>query len=145
MFVYLYTTKMKYLLITLGTISLVIGMIGLITPGLPTTPFVLLTGVLFAKGSPRLHEKLRNHKITSKYLNRVDNGVDIKTRIISIAFMWCMISVTAFFVFEYGTMRFVMIGLGIVGTISQLLFFKTKRKKQDKDIIPSTRINKKQN
>ena len=52
----------KYLFIILGLISLGLGLLGIVTPGLPTTPFILLTGVLFAKSSPRLHQKLLDNK-----------------------------------------------------------------------------------
>ncbi len=129
---------MKYLLITLGIISLGLGLLGIVTPGLPTTPFILLTGVLFAKSSPKLHKKLQDNKLTGSYLNRMKNGVGIKTRIFSITFMWCMVSFTAFYVFDYGTMRFVMIGLGVIGTIAQLLVLKKKKNKPETILVDKT-------
>ncbi|MDR1090566.1 MAG: YbaN family protein, partial [Prevotella sp.] len=58
----------KYLYIALGLITLTLGLVGIVTPGLPTTPFILLTGVLFAKGSPRLHQKLLDNRLTGKYI-----------------------------------------------------------------------------
>lgn len=120
---------MRYLYILLGLISLGLGLLGIITPGLPTTPFILLTGVLFAKGSPRLHQKLLENKITGKYIRRVNDGFSLKGLIISISFMWCMICLTAFVVFDYGTMRFVMLGLGVIGTVAQIIVLRKKKKR----------------
>lgn len=118
----------RYIYVALGLISLSLGLLGIVTPGLPTTPFILLTAFLFAKGSPRLHKKLLNNKLTGRYLNRVNAGLGTKGLIISITIMWCMIFLTAFVVFDYGTMRFVMLGLGLIGTISQIIVLRKKKK-----------------
>ena len=48
----------KVILIALGTLSLCIGIIGIIVPGLPTTPFILLTAGLYINSSDRSYQKL---------------------------------------------------------------------------------------
>ena len=125
----------KYLFIILGLISLGLGLLGIVTPGLPTTPFILLTGVLFAKSSPRLHQKLLDHKITGPYIRRVNNGFSTKGLIISISIMWTMIILTTLVVFKSNqTMQLVMVGLGFVGTVSQIIVLR-KRKKKAKVVL----------
>src|SRR5690554_4247935 len=63
-----------------GTVSLALGVIGLFVPGLPTTPFVLLSAALYAKSS----EKLYNWLLDNKFLGpRIKNyqrqkGVTLK-------------------------------------------------------------------
>jgi uncharacterized membrane protein YbaN (DUF454 family) len=47
----------------LGLTFLAIGLVGIAIPLLPTTPFVLLAGVCFARGSHRLHEWLIRHPV----------------------------------------------------------------------------------
>ncbi|MFO8055489.1 MAG: DUF454 family protein, partial [Bacteroidales bacterium] len=42
------------LFIFLGTVSLFLGVLGIILPGLPTTPFLLLTAALYVKSSDKL-------------------------------------------------------------------------------------------
>jgi len=126
---------LKYIYILFGTISLVLGLLGLITPGLPTTPFILLTGVLYAKSSPRLYKRLEENKLTGMYLRGINNGLSLKVRILLLLFMWTMVLITAFVVFDNGTMRYIMLGLGAIGTISQILFL--KRKKVAVEIIDS--------
>jgi len=107
---------------------LILGLLGLITPGLPTTPFILLTGFLYAKSSPKLYRLLEQNKLTGMYLRGINEGFGLKTRIFMLSLMWLMILITAFLVFRNNqVMKIVMIVLGIIGTISQLLFLKKKK------------------
>lgn len=48
--------------ITLGFFFLVVGIIGIFLPLLPTTPFLLLAAICFNQGSPKFHSWLLNHK-----------------------------------------------------------------------------------
>lgn len=132
----------KYLFIFLGTVSLFLGILGIFTPGLPTTPFILLTGALYARSSPRLYKKLENHKITGKYLKTMETGLGWKALLISITFMWCMICITAFFVFDAESkMRYIMLALGVIGTVAQLIVFR-KRKTKALQLSKSLDANK---
>ncbi len=45
----------------LAYVSLGLGLVGIIVPGLPTVPFVLLSAVAAARGSQRLHRRLLAH------------------------------------------------------------------------------------
>ena len=58
----------KVLLIILGTIFLGLGILGIFIPGLPTTPFLLLTAALYLRSSQRLYQKLISNKILGKYI-----------------------------------------------------------------------------
>lgn len=133
----------KYLYIALGLITLTLGLTGIVTPGLPTTPFILLTGVLFAKGSPRLHKKLLDNKLTGKYIHHVNEGFSFKGIAISIGIMWCMICLTTFTVFKNNpTMQHVMISLGAIGTIAQIIVLRKKKKKQRVMIMENALVEK---
>ena len=46
----------------LAYVSLALGLIGIVLPGLPTVPFVLLSAFAAARGSTRLHAWLLAHR-----------------------------------------------------------------------------------
>lgn len=53
----------RWLFLIAGFISLGIGAIGVILPGLPTTPLVLLAAYFFARSSPTMHERLLRNRV----------------------------------------------------------------------------------
>lgn len=76
-----------------------------------------------------------DHKITGAYLNKVNSGLSLKARLFSIAFMWVMICITIFVVFkEKPTMQYVMAGLGLIGTIAQLIVLRKRKPKIEKEV-----------
>lgn len=52
---------MKILFFCCGLLALVLGIIGIFLPILPTTPFILLSAFCFAKSSTRLYHWLIEH------------------------------------------------------------------------------------
>ena len=52
----------------LGFLSLGMAYIGVITPGIPYSPFVVFSAYCFAKGSPKMHAWLYNHKLFGPFL-----------------------------------------------------------------------------
>lgn len=47
--------------VVLGLLSLALGVVGIVTPLLPTVPFLLLAAFCFARSSQRLHDWLVDH------------------------------------------------------------------------------------
>ena len=58
----------KFLWKILGFISLGMAYIGVVTPGIPYSPFVVFAAYCFAKGSPKMHAWLYNHKLFGPFL-----------------------------------------------------------------------------
>lgn len=58
----------KFLWKILGFLSLGMAYIGVITPGIPYSPFVVFSAYCFAKSSPKMHAWLYNHKIFGPFL-----------------------------------------------------------------------------
>ena len=66
---------MRVLFITLGFCSLALGIVGVVLPLLPTTPFLLLSAFCFARSSERFHDWLLSHPYFGKVIKDwQDNG-----------------------------------------------------------------------
>ncbi|WEF24434.1 YbaN family protein [Paracoccus sp. S3-43] len=52
---------MRRMWYVLGMIALVLGIVGIALPVLPTVPFLLLAAAAFARSSPRLERRILNH------------------------------------------------------------------------------------
>jgi uncharacterized protein len=61
-------TVKKFLWKILGFASLGMAYVGLVTPGIPYSCFIVFAAYCFAKGSPAMHAWLYNHKIFGPFL-----------------------------------------------------------------------------
>ncbi len=52
----------RILYLTLGIASLVLALLGVVLPVLPTTPFILLAAACFARSSERFHDRLLSNR-----------------------------------------------------------------------------------
>jgi len=110
---------LKSILILLGTLSLCIGVIGIIVPGLPTTPFLLLAAGLYIKSSDNLYARLISNRLVGSYILKFNQrkGMTIKSKIYAITTMWLMITLSCIFFIETFAVILVVSAFGIVGTI----------------------------
>ena len=76
-------------LILIGLVSLALGAIGVFLPLLPTTPFVLVAAIAFAKSSDRLHQWLVDHDIFGPLIAdwREHGAISRRTKVISVLSM----------------------------------------------------------
>lgn len=64
----------RVLLIVAGVVCLGFGIVGIVVPVLPTTPFLLLAAACFVRSSPRMHDWLLTHRRLGPYVAFVDGG-----------------------------------------------------------------------
>lgn len=110
-----------------GTLSLALAILGIIVPGLPTTPFALLSAFLYAKSSSRLYNWLMNSKVLGPRIRSYQkrNGVTKKGKIGIIIFMTSMVLFSSFVVIKDIPLRMVILSLGLVGAIVVWFFVPT--------------------
>ncbi len=86
----------RYLLIAAGWISFILGVIGIVLPLLPTTPFMLLAAACFANSSPRFHDWLLSHKFFGPIIHnfRAGKGVPRRVRNNTIILIWVMMGIS---------------------------------------------------
>lgn len=118
----------KVLLIIVGTLSLIIGIIGVIVPLLPTTPFIILTAGCYVRSSDKLDQKLKQSRLYKNTIKRIrDDGMTTKDKLIILIPVWIFL-LSMFFMIDSIIMKIVAIFLGTVKTI---VFYFIGRKKID--------------
>ena len=65
---------LRYVLLTIGWLSVTLGVIGIFLPVLPTTPFLLLAAACFARSSPRFYQWLVEHPQLGPWIRDYLNG-----------------------------------------------------------------------
>ena len=85
--------------IVLGFICLGLGIIGIIMPILPTTPFFMVTVVCFAKGSERLKRWFMGTSFHKKYIQSFyeKKGMTLKNKVIILSFASIMLAAAFYF------------------------------------------------
>lgn len=67
----------RYCLVGLGWFSIILGVVGIFLPVLPTTPFILLAAWSFARSSERFHLWLLNHRRLGPIVHAWQSGEGI--------------------------------------------------------------------
>lgn len=110
------TSMKRYLLIGLGYISLGLGIIGILIPVLPTTPFLLLSSFCFVRSSDRLYQWLMNHKVLGAYIQSyvLYKAIGKKTRMITLIFLWGTLTTSMILVRNiHVTIFLIAVGIGV--------------------------------
>ena len=116
----------KWVLVTIGVISVGLGMIGVFVPLLPTTPFLLLAAACFVRSSDRLYAWLIHHKWFGDYIRyyREHRAITLRAKVVTLALLWSVIGYTAFGVVTAWWVR-TLLGVIAVGVTIHILHLKT--------------------
>ena len=122
---------MRIFLIIVGSVSLVLGILGTFLPMLPTTPFLLLSAAAWVKASPSLYEWLINHRVFGKYIRnfREYRAIPLRVKIISVSLVWLTIGYCIFAVVDEWWWAQVLMALLATAISWHILSFKTLKKK----------------
>jgi uncharacterized membrane protein YbaN (DUF454 family) len=110
---------MKALLVTLGTISVGLGVLGIFLPLLPTTVFLLLAAACYARSSDRFYLWLVNHRWLGTYIRNHYEGRGMKRRdkVVTLIALWAGIGATAIWSVESLWIRLVLLGIATAVTM----------------------------
>ena len=114
----------RALFIGLGLIAVGLGVLGVVLPGLPTTPFLLLASWLFYRSSPQLQQWLLASWL-GKYIRNYQRrgGMTATQKAGAIGVMTVMVLLSTFFFIPVGSVARVIVPIaGAVGVLTVLLW-----------------------
>jgi uncharacterized membrane protein YbaN (DUF454 family) len=111
------------LFLVAGCLLLATGVVGIVVPVLPTTPFLLLAALCFARSSVRCHRWLLGNRFFGRYLNDYlsGRGVPGKVKAGVLAFLWLVITLSAVFLAQDLWLRIVLFAVACGVTVHVLL------------------------
>ena len=115
-----YTNKyLRWLLIAAGTVSILLGILGIILPLLPTTPFLLLAAASYARSSVKFYNWLINNRFFGSYIKnyREGKGIPLRVKVSAISFLWITILVTAIFFIPVIAVKILLIIIAAAVTV----------------------------
>lgn len=102
----------KIIFATLGILSLGLAIWGIILPGLPTTPLVLVSAYFFTKSSPKLHNWLVNHKCFGPLIKdwKRHKSIPLKIKTLALTMMSIMSYFAIFHLIDFFPAK-IMVGI----------------------------------
>jgi uncharacterized protein len=109
----------KILFIILGTAFLWIGLIGLLIPVFPTTPFLIISGFFFINSSEKLYHRLIDMKYFGIHVKNYveERSIIKKFKVLSLMFIWIPTSITIIFIVDEPMIRLASILFGLLISI----------------------------
>ena len=102
-----------------GTITLVLGAIGIVLPILPTTPFLLISLACYLRSSERMTHWMLNNKYFGTYIRnyKEGKGIPMKTKLFAITVLWITISISAFVLVPLLMVQIVLLVVAVAVTV----------------------------
>ena len=120
----------KKIYIFVGFLAVILGIIGVILPGIPTVPFLLVALFCFERSSKKYHDMILNNKYFGKVLRDYYEGKGLTTsvKIKAILFLSCGIGFS-FYKVQHLHLRIVLAVIWLVVTL-HIILLKTKHKEK---------------
>ena len=107
---------------SLGIIFTGIGLMGIVIPGLPTTPLMILAAACFAKSSQRFYNWIINNRMFGEHVKnyREGNGIPKRSKPVILGTMWAFVLFAVFIAIPDSApeiSRNATVILAVIGTI----------------------------
>ena len=115
----------RRLFVVAGTIALVLGIVGIIIPVLPTTPFLLLAAICYLRGSQRLYNALLGSRFIGSYIKNYleGRGMSLKMKIWTLILLWIAIVYSALLATDSLLIR-IILAVVLIGVTVHIILIK---------------------
>ena len=119
----------RFLWITLGSLFVAIGYIGIFVPGLPTTIFLILAAGCYIRSSKKLYNWLINNKLFGQYIRDYyeGKGMPLKAKISAISMIIIFCGFAVIFAIDPILIDIIVALVGLTGIL--YISFKVPTKK----------------
>ena len=119
----------RYIFLTVGAISFVLGTAGIVIPLFPTVPFYMLTLFCLARGSERFHNMFLESSLYQKTVGAYerDKALTLRTKLSILLSVSTIMAVGAYFSQDMPIALIVMAFVWISHVIALVFIVKTKK------------------
>ena len=120
----------RWIYALLGIVSVGVGFVGVLVPGLPTTIFLIFASYLFTRSCPWLEEKLVRSPVFKPYMRYLDGDRDmpLRARVMTIGIIWASVSLSCVMMAARGALTPLFVGtvgaLALVGSVVVAMLFR---------------------
>ncbi|MBI5441868.1 MAG: YbaN family protein [Deltaproteobacteria bacterium] len=109
----------RWALLSVGWSAVALGSIGVFLPLLPTTPFLLLAAVCFARSSEPVHRWLLGHRYFGSILRdyMAGCGITLRAKLFALSFLWVTISCSAVWMVDSAGVRLLLFAVALSTTV----------------------------
>ncbi len=120
-------------MIIFGTLSLMLGIVGIFVPLLPTTPFLLLTATLYLHSSPKLYDRLLSNRYVGRYIRdyREHKVMPLRAKVLALTLMWSTIIYCIFWMLGDKLLIQILLALVAVCVSWHILSLGSTKKERD--------------
>jgi hypothetical protein len=110
---------LKPFLLLIGALSVALGIVGILVPVLPTTPFLLVAAYCFARSSDRFYQWLVTNRWFGEYIRnyREGRGIPLREKAVALSAMWLTIGLAVVFSLSAWWARSLLLGIAIGVTV----------------------------
>ena len=119
----------RYIFLTVGAISFVLGTAGIVIPLFPTVPFYMLTLFCLARGSERFHKMFLESSLYQKTVGAYerDKALTLRTKLSILLSVSTIMAIGAYFSQDMPIALIVMAFVWIGHVIALVFIVKTKK------------------
>ncbi len=122
----------RRLLVIAGTVFTGVGILGILVPILPTTPFLLLATACFVRSSQRFYNWLLNNRLLGIYISSYvqGKGMPRRVKVFTVVLLWTTIGLSMWLATQDVLIRVILVLVAVGITIHIILI-----KNYDKNVV----------